>query len=89
MITYRGKLVVADNEQQTTAILPDSSADEIVANNVPFSSYKDTINAGPPYTILTFDDSTPVTLDDTISVNEVPDDAEASFVLEPAYIING
>ena len=66
--------------------VPDAGADAMVANNVPFSEYKGHIIQGPYITSLRFDDNTPVTLDDTISVDEVPDDAEPSFVLEPAYV---
>lgn len=65
----------------------DEAVDGIVANNTPFSAYKSIIASGPPYTSLRFDDNTPVTLDDTISVDQVPDDAEAWFVLEPAYVM--
>ena len=57
-----------------------------MSENIPFSTYKPAINAGPYLNTIKFDDSTPVTLADTITIDQVPDEAEASFVLEPAYI---
>ena len=85
--TYKGKLIVADNGGARCLILHDSEVDEIVAENRPFSSYKHSAFTGPPLQYIQFDDSTPVTLADTISYDEVPDDAESSFVLEPAFIM--
>lgn len=85
--TFRGKLIVSDSEQHNIFYLGDQEADDIVNNNRPFSVYKSSVDYGPPYTYLSHDDSTPVTLDDTISVSQVPDNAESSFVLEPAYVV--
>lgn len=85
--TYRGKLIVEGNGGNKALYLDDAAADDIVANDVPFSLYKNRIASGVPYNLLRFDDNTPVTVADTISINEVPDDAEAWFVLEPAYVL--
>lgn len=79
-------MIVNSEAPLSCIMLPDFAVDSIVANDKPFSEYKVNVTSGPLYTTLKFDDNTPVTLDDTISVDNVPDDATSLFVLEPAFV---
>lgn len=85
MLTYLGKIISAG----TGALyVNDEDADNIVANDVPWSTIRDThIAWGMPVANVRNDDGSAINVEtQCVQMSEVPDDTTFLFVLEPAFV---
>lgn len=71
-------------ETQTIRLMSEN-VDNIVSQDLPFSSYKD--SGGPPLSWYKNEDSTPIDPEtQSIDFSEVPDDMTSVFLVETAFI---
>lgn len=86
--TYQGKAIVKNRDVILAVDLSEDQADNAVQNNLKWGDIKGQTNVRLLSSIL-FDDSSPVAYPgDCVLYEDVPDDAELNFVLEPAFVVS-
>lgn len=86
--TYQGKVVVKNRDVILAVDFTEAQADNAVENNLKWGDIKEQSNVRLLSGIL-FEDSSPVAYPgDCVLYEDVPDDTELYFVLEPAFVVN-